>query len=337
MNILITGNNGYIGPVLYKEIKKKIPNSKVFGFDNNYFKIKNFSDKQYSGDIRSLSKIIFNKKIDIVVHLASLSNDPIGNKYEKQTKEINIDATKKLIDKSKRNGCKLFIFASSCSVYGKYGNKSRTEKSKTQPLTGYAKSKIIIENYLKKKTSKEFKSICLRFATACGASPNIRLDLVLNDFVFRAITQKKIKLNSSGNAWRPLIDVKDMSKAIIYSIFNIGKIKNILILNVGSNNSNFKIIDLAKKVKKIIKNTTIESKSEINDQRSYKVDFTAYNNFIKNHFKHMTIDQTIYGLIKNVRLLKRSSKNILFNKYVRLKVLEEKIKAGKLTKNLKWK
>ena len=177
----------------------------------------------------------------------------------------------------------------------------------------------------------------MRFATACGASPNIRLDLVLNDFVFRAITQKKIKLNSSGNAWRPLIDVKDMSKAIIYSIFNIGKIKNILILNVGSNNSNFKIIDLAKKVKKIIKNTTIESKSEINDQRSYKVDFTAYNNFIKNHFKHMTIDQTIYGLIKNVRLLKRSSKNILFNKYVRLKVLEEKIKAGKLTKNLKWK
>ena len=75
MNILVTGNNGYVGPVLYKEIKKKIPKSKVFGFDNNYFRIKNFSDKQYSGDIRNFSKIIFNKKIDIVVHLASLSND----------------------------------------------------------------------------------------------------------------------------------------------------------------------------------------------------------------------------------------------------------------------
>ena len=191
MKILITGNNGYIGPVLFNEIKKKFPKSLVYGFDNNYFRKKNFSDIQYNGDIRNFPKEIFKNNIDAVVHLASLSNDPIGNKYENQTKQININATKRLIDLSKKNGCKTFIFASSCSVYGKYGDKSRDEKCKTQPLTGYAKSKIIIEDYLKKKTNKNFKSICLRFATACGASSNLRLDLVLNDFVFSALTKKK--------------------------------------------------------------------------------------------------------------------------------------------------
>ena len=99
-----------------------------------------------------------------------------------------------------------------------------------------------------------------------------------------------------------------MSKAIVCSILNINKIKNILIVNVGSNNSNFKIIDLAKKVKKIIKNTTIESKSEINDQRSYKVNFTAYNNFINEQFKHMTIEKTIYELIKIYKIIKKIKK-----------------------------
>ena len=337
MKILITGNNGYIGPVLFNEIKKKFPKSLVYGFDNNYFRKKNFSDIQYNGDIRNFPKEIFKNNIDAVVHLASLSNDPIGNKYENQTKQININATKKLIDLSKKNGCKTFIFASSCSVYGKYGDKSRDEKCKTQPLTGYAKSKIIIEDYLKKKTNKNFKSICLRFATACGASSNLRLDLVLNDFVFSALTKKKIMLNSSGNAWRPLIDVKDMSKSIIYSINNIYKINKILIINVGSNESNFRIIDLAKKVKKNIKNITIETKNEINDKRSYKVCFDKYNKFKNNEFKHLSINQTISNLKQNINSLIKKNKNIKFNNFFRLKVLEEKIKAQKLTKNLRWK
>ena len=345
MKILVTGNLGYIGPSVILQLRRSYPLAQLVGMDLGFFahcltgvnaSPERVLDHQIHKDVRDVEQDDL-KGFDTVIHLAAVSNDPMGKEFAVVTDEINCKSSIKMATLAKSAKVKNYVFASSCSVYGKYGKKSRTEKSKTQPLTGYAKSKIIIENYLKKKTSKEFKSICLRFATACGASPNIRLDLVLNDFVFRALTEKKIKLNSSGNAWRPLIDVKDMSKAIIYSIINIEKIKNILIVNVGSNNSNFKIIDLAKKVKKIIKNTTIELNSKINDQRSYKVDFTAYNNFIKKQFKHMTIEQTIYELIKNVKLLKKSKKNILFNKYVRLKVLEEKIKIGKLTKNLKWK
>ena len=154
MNILITGNNGYIGPVLYKEIKKKIFNSKIYGLDTNYFRIKNFSDNQFNFDIRDFPKKILNREFQSIIHLASISNDPIGNRYEKQTNQINIKATKKLIDLAKKKGCKSFIFASSCSVYGKNGNITRHERCKTQPLTAYAKSKILIENYLKKKQIK---------------------------------------------------------------------------------------------------------------------------------------------------------------------------------------
>lgn len=337
MKILITGNNGYIGPVLFKEIKKKFPLSTVLGFDNNYFRKKNYSDVQYNGDIRSFPEIIFKNNIDTIIHLASISNDPMGNEFEKPTRQINIEASKRLIDLSKKHGCKVFIFASSCSVYGKYGNKSRDEECKTSPLTEYARSKIAIENYLKKKTSTKFKSISLRFATACGASPNLRLDLVLNDFVFSALTKKKISLNSSGNAWRPLIDVRDMSRAIIYSIENIHKTKKGLILNVGSNNSNSKIIDLAKKVAQIIKNTKIEIKEQINDNRSYKVSFKKYNKFKNNEFFHHKIKDTILNLKQNINLLITKNKNIRFNKFIRLKILEEKIKSQKLTKNLKWK
>ena len=337
MKILITGNNGYIGPVLFKEIKKKFPLSIVLGFDNNYFGKKNYSDIQFSGDIRSFPERIFKNNVDAIIHLASISNDPMGIKFKKPTRQINIEASKRLIDLSKKHGCKVFIFASSCSVYGKYGNKIRNEECITNPLTEYARSKIAIENYLKKKTTKKFKSISLRFATACGASPNLRLDLVLNDFVFSALTQKKISLNSSGNAWRPLIDVRDMSRAIIYSIKNIHKIKKNLILNVGSNNSNFKIVDVAKKVSQIINNTKIELKKQINDNRSYKVCFKKYNKFKNNEFFHHKIKNTILNLKKNINLLIAKNKKIRLNKFIRLKILEEKIKSQKLTKNLKWK
>lgn len=337
MNILITGNNGYIGPVLYKEIKKKFFNSKIFGLDTNYFKVKNFSDSQLTFDIRDFPNRIFKTKFKSIIHLASISNDPIGNRYEKQTEQINIKATKKLIDLAKKNGCKSFIFASSCSVYGKNGNISRHEKCKTQPLTTYAKSKILIENYLKKKADKNFKVVCLRFATACGASPNIRLDLVLNDFVFSAITKKKIQLNSSGNAWRPLIDVKDMCQAMIYSMLHCNKIKRILIINVGSNSNNFKIIDLAKKVKNIFKNTSIEIKKQIHDKRSYKVNFSKYNKFKKGKYKHQSIEKSILQLKKNIENLCKKNNKINFSKFVRLKVLEKKVKEKKLTQSLRWK
>jgi nucleoside-diphosphate-sugar epimerase len=337
MNILVTGNNGYIGPVLFKELKKKIKNVKIFGLDTNYFKIKNYSDLQYSEDVRNFSKKIFKNKFEAIIHLASLSNDPIGNRYEKQTKQINIEATKRLIDMAKKNGCKTFVFASSCSVYGKNGNNHRDEQCKTKPLTAYAKSKIIIEKYLKKKSDKNFKSICLRFATACGASPNIRFDLVLNDFVFSAITKKKIKLNSSGNAWRPLIDVKDMAKAMVYSVLNNKKVKKILIVNVGSNISNYKILDLAKKVKSVFKNTSIEIQEKIHDNRSYRVDFSNYDKFKNNEYKHLSIEESILNLKKNIEKLYKINKRIKFDKFVRLKVLEKKVKEKKLTKNLKWK
>lgn len=332
MNILITGNNGYIGPILYRELKKK--SFFVHGLDTNYYTNKNYSDYQHNVDIRSAKKIIF-KNIDVVIHLASLSNDPLGKQFNTPTEQINVKASKKIIDFAKSSGCKIFLFASSCSVYGKNEKNDRNEKDKTNPLTAYAKSKVLIEKYLKKKSSKNFRSICMRFATACGASPNLRLDLVLNDFISSAVTHNKIILNSSGNAWRPLIDVKDMSRAIIYFMENFEKMKNYNeVFNVGVNLSNIKIIELAKKVKNKIKNTKIEIVNFEDDKRSYRVNFSKYQKLIKKKYSHLSLERSIENLIKNIKLLKINKKNkINFN---RLNVLQKLIVKKKLNANLRW-
>lgn len=332
MNILITGNNGYIGPVLYKKLKKQ--KYFIYGLDTNYFNNKNFSDIQFDCDLRNVKKQHF-KDIDAIVHLASLSNDPIGNKFNKQTNQINISGTKKIINLAKKTNCKLFIFASSCSVYGKSLSESKSENDPTKPLTPYAKSKIEIENYLKKNSNKNFKSICLRFATACGSSPNLRLDLVLNDFVFSSIIKKKIILKSSGNAWRPLIDVQDMSKAISFFLKNYKKtISNFEIFNVGLNKSNIKIIDLAKIVKKNFKNVKLKFENTKDDKRSYKVNFSKYELFVKNNVKHLELKDTIKNLAKNIKLLKINENN--FNQFIRLDVLRKLVHTKKLNNYLKW-
>ena len=282
MKILITGSSGYVGSYLIPFLRKKYPNYKLYGLDTGFY----FQD--LSADITipeiHLDGVIFRdmrqqikylpKDIDTVIHLASLSNDPLGNINTKLTEEINVKGTQNLIKILNKKKFKKLIFASSCSVYG-YSNYLVNEESKLNPLTSYSVSKVQIENYLRKKN---FKSISLRFATACGFSPRIRLDLVLNDFVVSALYKKKISILSNGLALRPLIDVHDMCASIDWAVHRYNRINKHEVFNVGKNSNNIRIIDLAETVKKNIPNCKIEIlKKKDNDSRSYKVDFTKFN------------------------------------------------------------
>ena len=190
MKILVTGNLGYIGTELTKYLKKK----KYFitGYDSGLFedcKIANFYQKptvdvQIYSDIRLITEKHL-KNVYAVIHLAAISNDPIGNKFEDVTKKVNYISTKKLIDLAVKNNVKKFVFASSCSMYGNTKNskeKVKNELSALSPLTAYAKSKVLIEKYISKIKSKTLFT-CLRFSTACGVSDRLRMDLVVNDFV----------------------------------------------------------------------------------------------------------------------------------------------------------
>src|SRR5581483_5808412 len=228
------------------------PEAVLVGFDNGYFGhcITNAEilperrvNVQYFGDVRQFPEDIL-KGVDAVVHLAGISNDPIGSRFEEVTLDINYRSSIDLAKKAAAAGVKSFIFASSCSMYGAADDSARTEKSALNPLTAYARSKALTEKDLEPLASRRFKVTSLRFSTACGWSPRLRLDLVLNDFVAGAIASKKIGILSDGKPWRPLINVKDMARAIDWAIqreMSFGG--EFLAVNVGSDEWNYQVKD----------------------------------------------------------------------------------------------
>ena len=346
MNILITGNQGYVGSELVKYLKLKYPKYSITGLDIGLFSSnlttngpapESYLNFQFFCDIRKIKKS-FLRNIDTIIHLAAISNDPIGKKFEKITNEINYKASKKLFNYAKEMGVNKFVFASSCSMYGSFSSKPKKENDLLNPLTAYAKSKVEFEQFLSKNNSLT-NTISLRFATACGMSDRLRLDLVLNDFVTNALTNNLIDIHSDGTPWRPLIDVHDMCRAFDWAIHTKHKSlpKNFAI-NVGKNSSNYKIKDLAMAVANKIPNTRISiNKNAMPDKRSYSVDFSLFEKLAKNYIPEYKLNKSIDNLIKGFNKLDISNSNIHDTKYIRLNTLNNYIKNKTLSKNLEWK
>ena len=341
MNILIIGHAGYIGPVLVDQLLKN-KDYTLKGIDTEYFKKKNlFKDKKYKNlknvfkDVRKISQTDL-KNIDAIVYLAANSNDPMGNKFQKITYEVNYKSAIKIANLAKKNGVRKFIFASSCSMYGVTSSLSKTEKSKLNPLTAYAKSKVLAEKKLKKLSTSRFNVICLRFATACGYSKNIRLDLVLNDFVASAMLNKEVVVLSDGSPWRPMIHVKDMARAINWGLEQ--KIKDpFLTVNAGSNAMNYQIKDIAKKVGKLIEGVNVSINSAaLPDKRSYKVNFSKFERMNKKFKPIYNLEKSIIDLKNNYKKNKFKIKDFRNSQYIRLKVLEKLISNKSLNNNLYW-
>ena len=184
MKILITGNLGYVGASLVKILRLKHPKCQLIGYDLGFFQNCLTTklnapevnlDLQYYGDVRFFNEKIL-KDVDHVIHLAAISNDPIGNKFENVTYDVNFKSSIDIAKKCVNMGVKSFVFASSCSVYGSEGDEIKNESSTLDPLTPYAKSKVYTEEALAKINSKDMVITCLRFATACGLSDRLRLD-----------------------------------------------------------------------------------------------------------------------------------------------------------------
>lgn len=337
--ILILGSDGYVGSVLVNYFKKKNI-YKLIGIDAQWFHKSN-SRKKYKDvdrkDIRHFNLRSINFIPETIIYLAAISNDPMGREFKEVTHQINFKECLRLAKCAKALGVKKFIFASSCSIYGASGSKMRKESDKLQPITDYAISKVNAEKALRYVSSNKFKVISLRFATAAGLSPNLRLDLVFNDFVASAVLKNKIELLSNGDAWRPLIHVNDMARAIHWAI-KYNSSKNFLPINIGSNSWNFKILDLAKKISYIIGNVEVVTKSKkTKDKRSYKVDFTLFKKLAPNYQPAMNITKSVNDL-KNFL---NSKKNSLYNfrnseKWSRLANLKYLIKKNYINKKLFW-
>jgi len=347
MTYLITGNLGYVGPVVSEYLKKKYPERKIIGYDLGLFanQIKGvgynpdlFLDQQYFADVRNFDENIL-KNVDHVIHLAAISNDPIGNKFEKITNEINFEASIDILKKSVKMNVKTFTFASSCSVYGHSSSKPRTEKDEVKPLTAYAKSKINFEQESKNIDLKKTTLTSLRFATACGFSPRIRLDLVLNDFVASALKRKKIEILSDGSPYRPLIHVKDMARSIDWSTSRENLNNNqSLFVNVGSDDWNYQIKDLAEKTSTIISDCSLSiNKNASPDKRSYKVDFSKYNNLAPDHRCIVSLEAAINDLVKGLKNCTDLPEDFRETNYMRLNCLNNLISKGIINENLELK
>lgn len=346
MKILITGNMGYIGPRLLQQLRLSIPGAALVGIDTGYFAHcltgvtvfpESRLDVQHFADLRKLPAGLFDG-VDAVVHLAAISNDPMGDRYKEVTHDINFEASLQVAKQAKAAGVSRFVFASSCSVYGFAEGNARSEDAPLNPLTAYAKSKIGMEEELKKLADNNFVVTCLRFATACGASDRLRLDLVLNDFVAGAIASKQITVLSDGTPWRPLIHVNDMALAMDWAIqrdsANGGAF---LALNSGSNEWNYQVRDLAEAVAEIIPGVSVSiNKDAPVDKRSYQVDFGLYRKLAPDHQPRMTLKTAIEDLAERLEFMKFSDGDFRNSDLIRLKVLARHCEQGRLNSQLEW-
>jgi nucleoside-diphosphate-sugar epimerase len=344
--ILINGNMGYIGPIVVRHFRENYPDIKIVGFDSGFFAgclvdpnifPESSVDIQYFGDIREFPINIL-EGVDAVIQLAAISNDPMGKFFEIPTKEINNQAAVEIAKLSKKMGVKNFIFASSCSVYGAAGEVAKHESSDLNPQTAYAKSKIDCELGLKELADDKFTITALRFATACGFSPRLRLDLVLNDFVSSGFLNHKIEILSDGSPLRPLIHVKDMARAIEWASIRLNENGgSFLVVNAGSNDWNYQIKELANKVKEIIGNVEISiNPNAVSDTRSYKVDFSLFNELAANYTPKISLDDAVNDLLSGLKAMKFRDVEFRDSHLIRLKTLTNLIDLKILNANLKW-
>lgn len=346
MKILITGNMGYVGPVVVRRLRQSYPQAILVGLDTGYFAhcLTNADllpecrvDIQYFADVRRLPLAALDG-VDTIVHLAAISNDPIGNLFEEVTLDINYRAGVQLANEAKQRGVKVFIFAASCSMYGFADDSPRKEISPLNPLTAYAKSKVYTEQELQKLADETFTVTSLRFSTACGMSERLRLDLVVNDFVACAIASKNITILSDGTPWRPLIHLKDMARAIDWAIQRDRAAGgDFLAVNVGSSAWNYQVKDLAEAVAEVIPNVTISiNKNAQPDKRSYKVDFGLFEQLAPDFQPQVDLITAIRELKDGLEAMGFRDDNFRNSNYMRLKVLTLLSEKGLLNHNLEW-
>ena len=290
MRILLTGDRGYIGSVLVSELVEK--GYEVVGLDIGFFEdniLKSpFDDYQkITKDIRDI-EISDLKGINAIIHLAGLSNDPLGEFSKKHTNEINNLSTFKLAKLAKDSGVRRFIFASSQSMYGVSDTDEELDEddSHKNPVTAYAKAKWDAEQEIKKLGSDDFIVTCFRPSTVFGASPRLRCDIVFNNLVACAFTTGKIEILSDGSPWRPVVHVKDVSSAFISGLEAPKNIINKRSFNVGIPNGNFTVQDLAIAAQSSVPGSELKFTGEHgSDSRTYRVSFDRILTELKDYYK----------------------------------------------------
>jgi nucleoside-diphosphate-sugar epimerase len=331
VKVLVTGDKGYIGSVLVAVLTEA--GHQVFGLDSEFFAECLLFDQttaynSISKDIRDVvPEDLVN--MDAIIHLAALSNDPLGELSPGLTEEINLDSTVRLAKMARSAGVSRFIYSSSQSMYGVSNSSSELEEdnSEKNPITAYAKTKWLAECALKDLQTSSFTVVCFRPSTVFGVSPRLRCDIVFNNLVACAYTTGKIEIKSDGTPWRPVVHVRDVCEAFLAGLEAPREIIAGRSYNVGISKGNFTVRQLAEAAQRSVPGSSLTFTGEHgNDSRTYKVSFDRILTELKDYYRpKWDLDRggkELVGLFNKISFNENNFRGRLCNRLLQLKHLQ---------------
>ena len=339
MRILVTGHHGYIGSVVAPQLAEAghdVTGLDAFLYSGCDFGPDSRSVEQWRGDVRDVTPAQL-RDFDAVVHLAALSNDPLGDLSREWTFDINLRGTLVVAEAARAAGVGRFVFASSCSMYGASGHDDTLdENAPLKPLTAYAESKVRAEESLVGLADSSFSPVSLRNATAYGSSPRLRLDVVLNNLVGWAFTTGEIRLLSDGSAWRPIVHVRDIGRAVLAVLAAPRELVHASAYNVGATDENYRIRDLAALVHDVLPECRVETAPGAGaDARSYRVDFGRFEQAFPEYRSEWTATDGARELATSYERNGLSWELFDGSRYTRLKRLRELLDSGEVDGRLR--
>ncbi|RMH01024.1 MAG: NAD-dependent epimerase/dehydratase family protein [Chloroflexi bacterium] len=341
MRVLVTGHNGYVGTVMTPMLVAA--GHEVVGLDTNLYAGSTFGEENETRLVPALVKDIRDVEpadlegFDAIIHLAGLSNDPLGDLNPDLTYEINFRASVRLAKLAKQVGVSRFIFSSSCSNYGAGGEDWLDENSPFNPVTPYGRSKVMVEQVVSRLADDKFSPVFLRSATAYGVSPRLRFDLVLNNLVAWAYTTGRVFLKSDGTPWRPIVHIEDMSRAFLAVLEAPRELVHNEAFNVGRPEENYRIRELAEIVAETVPGSVIEyAEGAGPDKRCYRVDSSKIARVLPSYQPCWDARMGAKQLYEAYQRVGLRLEEFEGPRYRRIKHIKWLMENGRLSPELRW-
>ncbi len=341
MRVLVTGHSGYVGTVLVPMLLKA--GHEVVGLDTNLYQAATFGEDDPAHAIPEINKDVRDvvhadvDGFDAILHLAGLSNDPLGDLNPELTYEINHQASVRLAEIAKELGVERYVFSSSCSNYGAGVDDWLTEESAFNPVTPYGRSKVMVEQDVAKLADDNFSPTFLRSATAYGVSPRLRFDLVINNLTAWAYTTGLVYLKSDGTPWRPVVHIEDMALAFVAALHAPRELIHNEAFNVGRPEENYRIRELAEIVAEIVPNSRVEfAEGASADKRNYRVDSTKIARTLPEYKPQWTARKGVKELYEAYQRIGLQLEEFEGPRYRRIDHIKMLMSEGRLDDRLRW-